>query len=58
MVDDALHTYEFGKLKPVEITLRRREGRRRTMEDINQIKVHYMYIWKGYNEIPCTTIIN
>jgi hypothetical protein len=44
--------YEYGKLKPVEVILRRGGSRRRIMGGMKQPEVQYMDIWKFYNEIP------
>jgi hypothetical protein len=41
---------EYGTLKPVEIILRRGEGRRKAMEAINQNGIHCMHIWKCHNK--------
>jgi hypothetical protein len=50
--------YEYGTLKPVEVILRRRLGKRENREGMNQLEVHCMHIWKCHNETPSSTIIN
>jgi hypothetical protein len=52
-----LHIYENGTLKLVEVILRRRGGRRRIMEGINQTRVHCVHIWKCHKETPCIAIM-
>jgi hypothetical protein len=60
MVYVLLCMYEYGVLKSVKVILRMEshfKGRGRILEEINQTGVYYLYIWKGHNEILCTTII-
>jgi hypothetical protein len=49
--------YEYGTLKPAEITLRRGRGKGRIMEEMTQNSVHHMHIWKYHSETSCTIII-
>jgi hypothetical protein len=50
--------HENRKMKPVEIVLRRVVGGRgRTMDTVNETKIHLKHICKHHNVSPCTTIV-
>jgi hypothetical protein len=49
---------ENRRMKPIEIVLRRGEGRkRRTMEGVNLTKIYCKHTCKYHNVSPYTTII-
>jgi hypothetical protein len=57
MFDIFLHMYEYGALRSIEAILRRRKGRGRITEGMNQTGVYCMHIWKCHSETSCTTIM-
>jgi hypothetical protein len=48
---------ENQRMIPVEIVLRREEGRGRTMEGVNLTEIYCKHICKYHNVTPGTTIL-
>jgi hypothetical protein len=50
--------YEYRRMKPVEIVLRKEEGRRGRMTDgVNLTKIYCKHIHKYHNISPSTAIL-
>jgi hypothetical protein len=46
-----MYIYEYRKMKPVKIVLRREEGDG-MIQGVNLIGMHYMHVWKYHSETP------